>query len=401
MEFMLTDAYSSLGCVIRWYSTKFLDLNKIDKISYKINTLPTYLRASSLEDGIKIEKSVSFGTSYLKYNGTLIKLTLTKEGDPLSVDHQHDSTRYHSELYLCIEEQNVKNKDDAMNILEKFILEGIKDYGKNILSKPKIKNKLSSFIYNENHEWELLNKKNIRPKDTIYLNDNKFNDILESTKKFLSNDTEEFYSGLGIPYKYNVLLHGHPGTGKTSSIYALAGTLGLNICVVNFDSEMNDKTLIRCIQRAPKDTILVCEDVDVLFQERKKNDDFKNSLTFSGLLNCLDGAAYREKQIIVMTTNYECHLDAALKRPGRIDLSVKYGYSNEAVVETMFHKFRPKDENFKKFYKHINNYNITPACLQKYFIENMYEDNIITNIEDLKNILKNNKSDETHNLLYN
>jgi len=401
MDFLVSDSWSSLGCVIRWYAAKFIDLTKTDNICYKINTNPQYLRATSLDDGLKLEISIPFGTTNINYNNTPIKLELTKEGIPLTVDGHNENTRYHSELKLSIGKEDVENKEDAKKILEKFVLEGIKEFGKNILSKPKIKNKLSSYIYSENKEWELLNKKNIRAKDTIYLNDNKFDTILNNVKKFLSNETEEYYFGLGIPYKYNILLHGHPGTGKTSSIYALAGALGLNICVVNFDSEMNDKTLIRCIQRAPKDTILVCEDIDVLFQERKKNDDFKNNLTFSGLLNCLDGAAYRERQIIVMTTNYECNLDSALKRPGRIDLSIKYEFSNKQVVDTMFHKFRPKDVNFKKFYNHVECYNITPACLQKYFIENMYEDNIITNIETLKNTLKNNKGDKPQDLLYN
>ena len=102
-----------------------------------------------------------------------------------------------------------------------------------------------------------------------------------------------------------------------------------------------------------------------------------------------------------MTTNYECNLDSALKRPGRIDLSVKYEYSDASVVAEMFKNFRPEDKNFEKFYDCISSYNITPACLQKYFIENMYEDNIIKNISDLKAVLKENKKNEAHDLLYN
>jgi hypothetical protein len=44
-------------------------------------------------------------------------------------------------------------------------------------------------------------------------------------------------------------------------------------------------------------------------------------VTFSGLLNILDGAVSSEERLIFMTTNYVDRLDSALIRPGRIDLA--------------------------------------------------------------------------------
>ena len=41
------------------------------------------------------------------------------------------------------------------------------------------------------------------------------------------------YLDRGIPYRRGYLLHGPPGSGKTSFIVALAGQLGYNICVLN------------------------------------------------------------------------------------------------------------------------------------------------------------------------
>ena len=80
---------------------------------------------------------------------------------------------------------------------------------------------------------------------------------------------------------------------------------------------MNDKSLFRALKCMPEKTILLLEDIDVLFKERKENDNFKSSLSFSGLINGLDGCGSVNKQIIFMTTNYVCNLDCALKRPGR------------------------------------------------------------------------------------
>jgi chaperone BCS1 len=47
---------------------------------------------------------------------------------------------------------------------------------------------------------------------------------------------------------------------------------------------------------------------------------FKSSVTFSGLLNALDGVASSEERIIFMTTNHFDRLDPALIRPGRVDV---------------------------------------------------------------------------------
>lgn len=47
---------------------------------------------------------------------------------------------------------------------------------------------------------------------------------------------------------------------------------------------------------------------------------YQSGVTFSGLLNALDGVASGEERIVFMTTNHLSRLDPALVRPGRVDL---------------------------------------------------------------------------------
>ena len=96
-------------------------------------------------------------------------------------------------------------------------------------------------------------------------------------------------------------------------------------------------------------------------KKKKKNDDLKNNITFSGLLNTMDGIAHVDKQIIIMTTNHPLVLNAALKRPGRVDLTFEFKYSSKSQIKTMFERFLPNQkDNFSEFYcriKKSQNYN--------------------------------------------
>lgn len=65
-----------------------------------------------------------------------------------------------------------------------------------------------------------------------------------------------------------------------------------------------------CFSVAPQQSIILLEDVDAAFVSREDTPTQKsayeglNRVTFSGLLNCLDGVASTEARIVFMTTNY-------------------------------------------------------------------------------------------------
>lgn len=62
-------------------------------------------------------------------------------------------------------------------------------------------------------------------------------------------------------------------------------------------------------------------------------------MTFSGLLNALDGVASSEERIIFMTTNHYNLLDPALIRPGRVDIHEILDDATGEQAQRLFTKF--------------------------------------------------------------
>lgn len=133
--------------------------------------------------------------------------------------------------------------------------------------------------------------------------------ILEDIKDFIGNPS--WYTERGIPYRRGYLLYGPPGCGKSSYITALAGEMEYGICVLNLSERgLSDDRLNHLLSVAPQQTFILLEDIDAAFLSREDTPQQKaayeglNRVTFSGLLNCLDGVASTEARIVFMTTNY-------------------------------------------------------------------------------------------------
>merc|ERR1719183_2617169 len=104
---------------------------------------------------------------------------------------------------------------------------------------------------------------------------------------------------------------------------------------------MNDDDLAELLRSAPGKSMLLLEDVDAIFVERAAvgKKDRGGGVSFSGLLNALDGAAAQEGCVIVMTTNHKDRLDEALIRPGRCDVHVKIDKATQNQARRMFIRF--------------------------------------------------------------
>ncbi|KAL0482198.1 mitochondrial chaperone BCS1 [Acrasis kona] len=180
---------------------------------------------------------------------------------------------------------------------------------------------------------------------SVLLADGLGDSILQDFKKFMQSG--QWYMNRGIPYRRGYLLYGPPGCGKSSYIQALAGEVGYDICILSLsDRGLTDDRLSYILSVAPPRCVILLEDVDAAFTSGReavdaKNGGFSTHITFSGLLNVLDGVASSEERIIFMTTNHLEKLDPALIRPGRIDVKQYIGYATRHQMEGMFNRFFP------------------------------------------------------------
>ena len=254
----------------------------------------------------------------------------------------------------------------------------------------KNKSEIITFIHCQGH-WQRLSRLPKRSLDTIYLPKKLLPTITKDVESFLEN--KELYRRLCVPYKRNYLFEGIPGTGKTSLIYALASKFDKNIAIMNFNLDVDDATFMKAISRLPDDCILVLEDIDTLFVERKEGDSNKSMISFSGLLNTLDGIAHKEEQMTFLTTNYITKLDKALIRPGRIDKIIKFTYATLSQIEMMYNKFFPdKKSSWKEFKKQIKGIKTTISTFQSFFFSHL-DNHLIEHIDELKKMVSESKTE--------
>ena len=112
-------------------------------------------------------------------------------------------------------------------------------------------------------------------------------EALNDVKTFLKK--QDLYEKYGIPYKRNYLLEGIPGCGKTTLILTIASELEMDVAIVNFGPKISDSVFMNAVSNLQKGTILVLEDIDSLFLKRESTRENKSAVSFSGVLNILDG----------------------------------------------------------------------------------------------------------------
>lgn len=234
-----------------------------------------------------------------------------------------------------------RNLDIAKNMIEDARNHALPNDG-----KIEIRNSMTNY-------WSLTGRIAPRPIDSVILEGNTIEEILKDIRKFQASS--EWYNHLGVPHRRGYLFHGPPGGGKTSLVLGIASALGMNVNVINLASPgLNDDRLVDLLSQVGSDTIVLIEDIDCAFVKRDTGQDRKGrldvGLTFSGLLNALDGIVAQEGRIIFMTTNHPEKLDEALIRPGRADVKVYIGKATQDQIYRLFCRFHPDNEDIARVY---------------------------------------------------
>lgn len=180
--------------------------------------------------------------------------------------------------------------------------------------------------------WERGGEVNSKTMEGVFLNQKEL--LMSDLDKYTKS--EHWYKLRSIPYKRGYLFHGAPGNGKTATCLAMADYLDRDIYFLSLNDVDGDKYLSRQFTNLPPRSILVLEDVDAAFSERKSK---KTAISLSALLNCLDGALSRHDIITIMTTNHPEKLDPALIRAGRADIHLEITNPNKEMVEDYLQLF--------------------------------------------------------------
>lgn len=214
-----------------------------------------------------------------------------------------------------------------------------------IIDKINIQSKNDSYVFTfHDSEWWSGNEIPQRPVHSIAMNPEVNDFVFNKIQKFI--DSKDWYTDNGVPYKMASIMHGRPGTGKTSLIKAIASYYNRNICILSLD-EMSDKSLMKALSSVPSNSIVVIEDFDSSpatkdrVQTNSDGDNKFSFLTLSGILNTLDGVNELRDVIIIMTTNHLENVDQAIYRKGRIDHIVKVDELRPDVVRSHVERIHP------------------------------------------------------------
>ncbi|KAI8554245.1 hypothetical protein RHMOL_Rhmol05G0083500 [Rhododendron molle] len=192
--------------------------------------------------------------------------------------------------------------------------------------------------------WNSVNLDHPATFDTLAMEADAKKTVMEDLQRFVKR--RDFYRRVGKAWKRGYLLFGPPGTGKSSLIAAMANYLNFDVYDLELTDIRGNSQLRDLLISTANRSILVVEDIDcsIELQDRKvaalkaarpmAMDPFGHSvhgsagITLSGMLNFIDGlwSSCGDERIIIFTTNHKEKLDAALLRPGRMDVHIHMSY---------------------------------------------------------------------------
>jgi hypothetical protein len=226
------------------------------------------------------------------------------------------------------------------------------------------------------------------------------------------------YEDAGITFKAGILLYGEPGCGKSCTIRGILNRTGRHgvlvrwsviktcsdfvaifrsainnkkykpneLCFIFEDFDANNDEVLKIRKHITEDisntkleNALQCKNIEnqdlksvqTMLQDFCKNKE--DDLTLDCVLNTIDGIVELHNAMYIFTTNMDINkLDKAFIRPGRIDYKLELKRASVSIIKEMLsYKYRNEIEDMEKynaFFLKMKNYKLTPAEVQKTYL---------------------------------
>jgi len=200
-------------------------------------------------------------------------------------------------------------------------------------------NYIKIFSYIDGDGWNNNGKIPKRNISNIYMDTKTKNEISELIANFYSSKYKERTTRLGIKPSLTILLEGPPGVGKTSMITALASKYNKSISTFQISPNTSNNDISLAFRYIRNNSWLIIEDFDSIFHASGQRELSNTSITFSTLLNVLDGHQRKPGLVVFLTTNKGHMVKGVIDRPGRIDRRFSFRKLEKPYILQMIQNF--------------------------------------------------------------